>query len=334
MMEKPKTGLRRLFTAATMSAAVVISVGALLAGTGPAAAQIKTPDQVRIVFVTHGQANDNYWSVVKNGMMAAAAALKVTVDYQAPATFDVVKMGQMIEAATASHPDGLVVSIPDATALEGPIEAAKASGIPVIVIDTGEDQVQPWKLDLFVGGGSEYDNGVKAGTLMGSAGVKDAVCVNHEVGNVSQDQRCQGLADGLAKTGGKSAVVAVTLDPTDATRRVEGYLTAHPGTDGMMLLGTTLAGPILTMFDERGYAGRIRLGTFDISPEVLDALLQDKMMFGIDNQQYLMGYLPVVLLAGKAMYGTLPQAPIRTGPSFVTKAEAGAVKTLADQGIR
>src|SRR5882757_303991 len=225
MMGMSNATLPRVF------AVVVLAVAAALAAVAPAAAQIKTPDKVRIVFVTHGQANDNYWSVVKNGMMAAAGAVKVTVDYQAPATFDVVKMGQMIEAATASHPDGLVVSIPDATALEGPIEAAKASGIPVIVIDTGEEQVQPWKLDLFVGGGSEYDNGVKAGTLMGTAGVKDAVCVNHEVGNVSQDQRCQGLADGLAKSGGKSAVVAVTLDPTDATRRVEGYLTAHPGTD-------------------------------------------------------------------------------------------------------
>ncbi|WP_208948533.1 rhizopine catabolism ABC transporter substrate-binding protein [Segnochrobactrum spirostomi] len=315
-------------------AAAVLATTVSLAAVFPAAAQVKKPQDVRIVFVTHGQANDNYWTVVKNGMKAASDALGVKVDYRAPETFDVVKMGQMIEAATASHPDGLVVSIPDATALQGPVEAAKAAGIPVVVIDSGEDQVKPWGLDLFVGGGSEYQNGLKSGEILGKAGVKEAVCVNHEVGNVSQDQRCQGLTDGLAKTGGKTEVVAVTLDPTDATRRIEGFMASHPNVDGMMLLGTTLAGPILQMLDERGLSGKLKIGAYDISPEVLDAISNDKMLFTIDSQQYLMGYLPVVLLAGKAMYKTLPTEPVRTGPSIITKAEAGAVKQLADEGIR
>ena len=42
---------------------------------------------------------------------------------------DVVAQARMMEAATASKPDGMVVSIPDAAALKGPILAAKAAGI-------------------------------------------------------------------------------------------------------------------------------------------------------------------------------------------------------------
>ena len=34
-----------------------------------AAAQEKKASDVRIVFVTHGQATDTYWSAVKNGML-------------------------------------------------------------------------------------------------------------------------------------------------------------------------------------------------------------------------------------------------------------------------
>jgi simple sugar transport system substrate-binding protein len=323
------TGMARQF-AGVAALSTIVAFAAL----APASALVKKPGDVRIVFVTHGQANDNYWTVVKNGMTAAAKALNVKVEYEAPSTFDVIKMGQMIEAATASKPDGLVVSIPDATALQGPIAAAKAAGIPVVVVDTGEEQVKPWGLDLFVGGGSEYTNGVQAGGVLAKNGVKEAMCVNHEVGNASLDKRCEGLADGLKPSGGKVDIVAVTLDPTDAPRRVEAFMKAHPGVDGMILLGTTLAGPMLTMLDDRGYAGKVKVGTFDLSPEVLDGLTQGKVLFGIDNQQYMMGYLPVVFLTAKAMYKTFPVENVRTGPSFVTKDDAAAIKTLSDQGIR
>ena len=58
----------------------------------------------------------------------------VEVQYQAPQTFDMVAMQQLIDAAVASQPDGLVVSIPDAEALGNSIRAAVAAGIPVISI--------------------------------------------------------------------------------------------------------------------------------------------------------------------------------------------------------
>jgi simple sugar transport system substrate-binding protein len=83
--------------------------------------------QSRIVFVTHNQSGDPYWSVVKNGMDDAAKALGVTAEYLSPETFDMVKMAQLIDAAIASKPDGLVVSIPDAAALSGPVKEAVAA---------------------------------------------------------------------------------------------------------------------------------------------------------------------------------------------------------------
>lgn len=320
--------LRRLFGVAAVSMAM--SGAAML----PADAQAKKASDVRIVFITHGQANDVYWSVVKNGMNAAAEQLGVTVDYQAPETFDVVRMARMIEAATASHPDGLVVSIPDMDALKEPIEAAKAAGIPVVVIDSGEDAVEPWHLDLFVGGGSEYDNGVKVGKLMAEAGVKKGVCVNHEVGNVSLDKRCQGYNDGLKESGGSSEVIAATMDPTDVTRRVEAYLGAHADVTGVLTLGPTVAAPILKLFEDRGTSANYKVGTFDLSPEILDAVDKGTAMFAIDNQQFMMGYYPVVFLTNKAMWKTFPASAVRTGPSFITKADAAAVRDLSKQGIR
>ena len=58
------------------------------------------------------------------------------------------------------------------------------------------------------------------------------------------------------------------------------------------------------------------------------------LMFAIDSQQYLMGYLPVVLFTMKAMYGTLPTADVMTGPAFIMKGDASKVLELSKQGIR
>ena len=58
------------------------------------------------------------------------------------------------------------------------------------------------------------------------------------------------------------------------------------------------------------------------------------MMFAIDSQQYLMGYLPVVFFTMKAMYGTLPTADVMTGPAFIMKGDAAKVQALSKEAIR
>ena len=118
----------------------------------------------------------------------------VKVEYQAPPTFDMVAMSQLIDAAVASKPDGLVVSVPDADALGPSIKAAVAAGIPVITMNSGSDVSQELGALNHVGQ-TEYEAGLGAGERMGEAGVKNALCVNQEVGNAALDQRCKGFTD-------------------------------------------------------------------------------------------------------------------------------------------
>ena len=119
----------------------------------------------RIVVITHGQASDPFWSVVKNGVDDAGKLMGVEVQYQAPQTFDMVAMAQMIDAAVASKPDGLVVSIPDAEALGDSIRAAVAAGIPVISMDSGLDVSKELGALLHLGI-DEYPSGFAAGEKM------------------------------------------------------------------------------------------------------------------------------------------------------------------------
>src|SRR6478609_11709248 len=116
-------------------AAAALSTTVALAASQPAAAQ----QNARIIVVSHGQANDPFWSVVKNGVTAAGQDMKVQVDYRAPETFDMVAMSQLIDAAVNQKPAGLIVSIPDASALSASLKKAAAAGIPVISMNSGSD---------------------------------------------------------------------------------------------------------------------------------------------------------------------------------------------------
>jgi simple sugar transport system substrate-binding protein len=313
--------------------ALIAAMG--LAGISSAQDNSTDRSQLRFVVVTHGQASDPFWSVVQKGVAQAGKDMGVQVEYQAPQTFDMVAMSQLIDAAVASKPDGLVVSVPDADALGPSIKAAVAAGIPVITINSGSEVSKDLGALNHVGQ-TEYEAGLGAGERMGEAGVTKAICVNQEVGNAGLDQRCKGFADGLAKSGGTSDVLAVDLaDPTGAQQKVSAALTSAPDVDGILTLGPTGAAPTLAALQESGQIGKMKLATFDLSPDVLQAILDGNMLFAIDQQQYEQGYYPIVMLTLYATnLNTLANPVIMTGPGFVTKDNAQRVIDLAQAGTR
>ncbi len=293
-------------------------------------------EDIRIVVVSHGQAADPFWSVVKNGVDEAANDMGITVEYQAPQTFDMVAMSQLIDAAVASNPDGLVVSIPDSDALGDSIRAAVAAGIPVISMNSGSDVAKEFGILAHVGQ-TEYEAGLGGGRRMGDAGTTNAICINQEVGNVALDLRCQGFADGLAESGGEMEVLEVpgASDPIETQQRVVAKLTADSSIDGVMALGPTAALPALAALDEMGLMGSMNIGTFDLAPEVLEAIRDGDMLFAIDQQQYLQGYLPIVMLTLFAEnLNTIGSDVVMTGPGFVTQENAAAVIDLSAAGTR
>ncbi|NOZ71836.1 MAG: sugar ABC transporter substrate-binding protein [Chloroflexi bacterium] len=289
----------------------------------------------RFVVVSHGQASDPFWSVVKRGVDQAAKDMGVKVEYQAPGTFDMVEMAQLIDAAVASNPDGLVVSIPDPDALGPSIKAAVAAGIPVFSMNSGSDVAESLGVIAHVGQ-TEYEAGYGGGKRMAEAGIHKAICVNQEVGNVALDLRCQGFADALAEKGIESSVVAVELaNPTQAQQRIIAALTSDPDVDGVLTLGPTGATPALKGLREEGLLGKIKLATFDLSPEVLEAVRDGDMLFAIDQQQYMQGYLPIVFLTlYKDNLNTPGSKVILTGPGFVTKDNAAQIIELSKAGTR
>jgi simple sugar transport system substrate-binding protein len=291
---------------------------------------------LRFIVVTHGQAGDSFWAVVANGATRAGRDLGVEVSYQSPGRFDVVAMSQLFDAAVASAPDGLVVSIPDAEALAPGIRRAVAAGIPVVSINSGGDAAAALGVLAHVGQ-PEREAGAAAGERLARAGVRRALCVNHEVGNSALDLRCQGFQEALTAAGGSATVLAVTsADPTDTRERIANALAADPAVDAVFVLGVPAAPPALQAVAASSRKATIQVATFDLSTEILDAVAAGDMAFAIDQQQVLQGYLPIIFLKQYLETGAMPGggAIIRTGPGFVTRDDAARVRSLTQQGLR
>ncbi|WP_170372544.1 sugar ABC transporter substrate-binding protein [Ruegeria arenilitoris] len=300
--------------------------GALAAG----ALALATPAFAQdIVVVSHGQANDAFWNVVKNGVEQAGTDMGVNVEYRAPETFDMVAMSQLIDAAVNQEPDGLIVSIPDADALGPSIERAVAAGIPVISMNSGSDVSKKLGAALHVGQ-DEFDAGKAAGEKLAEMGGKNAICVNHEVGNVALDLRCAGFSEGF---GGNVTVLPTSNDPSEIESKVSAALASDESVDTVMALGASSAGEP-TVAAVKGSGRDVNVASFDLSANFLQSIVDGDAAFAVDQQQYLQGYLPVVFMALNAKYGLMPGGNVPSGPNLITADKAGQVVELSAQGIR
>jgi simple sugar transport system substrate-binding protein len=290
----------------------------------------------RVAVVSHGQASDAFWSIVKRGIDDAARQTGVAASYRAPDTYDVDRMERLIDEAIDDRLDGLVVSLPDVGALAPAIRRAVSSGVPVISINSGSDRFRELGIHAHVGQ-PEWRAGFESGQRMGEAGVRNALCVNQEIGNAGLRLRCRGFAAGLARAGGRSRVVQVDLQrPAQAQRRIANAVTTGDAVDGVLTLGPSGAAAALAALRVGGLADRVRLATFDLSPEVLEAVRDGQMLFAVDQQPYLQGYMPIVLLAERTRHLLFPADGelIPTGPKFVTRANAQRVIELSRRGFR
>ncbi len=299
-------------------------------GGGGGAQGLVPREDIRIEFVTHATP-DPFWSVVQNGVQQAEKDTGVEASYRELDAYDIPQLQRNLEAAIAAEPDGLVVSIPDPNALTDTIREAVDAGIPVVVTNSGENAWRDAGAFTYVGQ-TEFDAGVAAGERMAQEGVQNALCINHEQGNVALDDRCDGFAKGL---GGEVEQIAVTTDPTSARNGIATALKQNEDVEGLLTLNPGVADQGLKALEQSGRADEITFATFDLSPSALKAVRDGKMLFATDQQQFLQGYLPVTLLTNYIQYGVRPvNAQIPTGPAFITKENAEQVIKLSEEGLR
>ncbi|MDA0179431.1 substrate-binding domain-containing protein [Solirubrobacter phytolaccae] len=282
---------------------------------------------VRLAVVTHGPASSKFWAIIRNGVESAARRLDVLVDYQSPDEYSLQRMSALIDDAVATKPDGLVVSIPE-PGLAPAIRRAVRAGIPVVSINSGSGEFR--RLGVLAHVGQEEDRaGLEAGRRLADAGVRRALCINQQVGNTGLDLRCAGLEKAMREVGGRSRVLAITDDDPGTPDRIAAAVAADRA-DGV--LATNSLGGLAAADTLSG----VKIGTFDLGPDVLKAVQAGRIGFAVDQQAYLQGYLPIEMLALRARYGIFPSQGdvVATGPHFVTKGDAAQALELSERSIR
>ena len=280
--------------------------------------------------ITHSD-DGPFWSVLKRGAEAAAADVGVELVWQGSNNDPAVQAAD-IDAAVAAGADGIAASLPSPDQLTPGLTAAVEAGIPVYTINSGVNDYQGIGATTHVGQ-TEVIAGNGAGERFNDAGATKVLCGIQEQDNVALQERCDGLAETFS---GEVVAQFMDLDADQAAQEaaINAALSADPDIDGFLGVGPVIAMSGLRASDALGR--ELTIGGFDITPELIDAIEGGQIAFTVDQQQYLQGYIPIVLMYlevtnSNTLGGGLP---ILTGPGFVTPENAADVKALVEAGTR
>jgi simple sugar transport system substrate-binding protein len=313
------------------SVLAVVLLLSLLAVWAPAPVMAQKP--LTFGMAVHANpAEDAFWAVVEKGARDAAATFGV--ELKSGGSGDPVEQSQLVENYVAAKVDGIIVSLANPDALKDAVKKAVDAGIPVITINSGVDVYKELGALTHIGQ-TEFVAGQGAGEKFNAAGAKKVLCVIHEEANIGLEQRCDGLKDTFKGEVERFNVATTGVrDVAGTVSAIQNKLIADPSIDAVMSLNPVIAMAARDAIKAAG--GKQMLATFDLSPDVLAAIEADEMLFAIDQQQYLQGYLPVAFLyLYKTNLNTVGGGlPVLTGPGFVDKSNAAQVKDLAAKGTR
>jgi simple sugar transport system substrate-binding protein len=289
------------------------------AGTGNVA---DTP-RYTIAMITHGAPGDTFWDLIRDGALAAAAKDNVEFEYsnnrQAP------EQATLVQNAIDRRVDAIAVTLSNPAAMSGAVQKAVDAGIPVVAFNSGLDAWQDAGALMYFGQ-DETLAGRAAGERLSEAGAKHVLCVIQEQGQVQLEARCAGVQEGFSGTTEILYVQGTQMPQVRST--IANKLRTTPAIDRVLTLGGPFAMTALQSVQDAGSAAEVV--TFDLNAEVVGAIEEGEILWAVDQQPYVQGYLAIdglwlYLNRGHTIGGG---EPVLTGPAFV---DSTNIDTVAEQ---
>lgn len=337
-MERTKARSRVMSVAAACAAGLLMVTGCASAHGGKraqeraealAAGHAHTP-RIKIAMITHSAPGDTFWDLVRKGALAAAAKDNVDLVYSSDPS--AANQANLVQNAIDQKVDGIAVTLATPDAMKGVVAKAEKAGIPVVGLNAGIDD---WKkqglLEYF--GQDETIAGEAFGEKLNQVGAKHDVCVIHEQGNVSLEDRCAGLKKTFK---GKTDILYVNgADMPSVKSTITAKLQQDHSIDEVATLGAPFA---LTAVQSVSDAGsKAKVATFDLNQDLVNGIKAGTIQFAVDQQPYLQGYLAVDGLWLYKYNGNISgggSEPVLTGPAFVDKGNVAAIAGFAAHGTR
>jgi simple sugar transport system substrate-binding protein len=285
-------------------------------------------ERYTIAMVTHEQPGDTFWDRIRAGAEDAAAAHNVELRYsngaQAP------EQATLVQNAIDSRVDGLAVTLAYVEQVGPAAKAAADAGIPTAVFNAGLDQYEQFGAEMYFGS-DESLAGQAAGQRLTEDGGQKAICVVQEQGHVALEARCAGVASSFPNT--ENLYVQGT-DMASVRSTIGAKLQEDPSITHVIALGAQFAMTALQSVSDAG--SQAKVATFDLNVDAARAIQEGRIMFSVDQQPYVQGYMSVASLwlnlsNGNDMGGG---GPVLTGPSFVDQSNVEQIVTYAQNNTR
>ncbi|MFB8139388.1 sugar ABC transporter substrate-binding protein [Streptomyces parvus] len=294
-------------------------------GGGPA---VNTP-RLKIAMVTHSGEGDTFWDIVQSG--AKQAARKDNVDFLYANDKEAGGQAELVQSFVDKKVDGIVVTLAKPEAMKNVLGKAAAAGIPVVTINSGAEFSADFRALGHIGQ-DESVAGEAVGEELARRGKKKALCVIHEQGNVSLEQRCAGVRKTFGGT-----VETLNVEGTNAPAAqssVSAKLQASKDIDTVVTLSAPVAA--VSVQAKRDAGSKAEVNTFDLNAEVVKRLKAKEIGFSVDQQPYLQGYLAVDALWLHKTNGNVVGGgkPVLTGPAIVTEKDVPDLEKYTARGTR
>lgn len=301
------------------------------------------PAMAADIAVIAGSEADGFFNLIKKGVDDATLVVTANggkVTYLRTKNYDNFgpDLVGLIQTAVSQNVQGIAIPVwvPDAQvpALQ---EAAK-KGIKIMMYNSGAD-VRESISGMNYFGSDEYVAGVAGGEYLAKHGAKNIICHIQIPGAVNLETRCKGVKDGAEKNGSKvtNLPLPANLDQnaTGTAEAIKAELIKDESIDAVITLAAWASDSAASAIEQAGKNGKVQLGTFDMSPAVLDRIKGGTQTFAIDQQPYLQGFLATTMLAANIDFGTsIPTIPVLTGPGIVDAANIDAALAGVAKGAR
>jgi simple sugar transport system substrate-binding protein len=289
---------------------------------------VDTP-RMTIAMVSHSGDGDTFWDIVQSG--AEQAAAKDNIDFRYSHDKEAGRQAQLVKAAVDSKVDGLIVSLAKPEAMKGALRKAEKAGIPVVTINSGQDQSKEYGALAHIGQ-DEKIAGEAVGRELNERGRKKAVCLLHEQGNVGHEERCRGVRETFDGEVRNLHADGTNMPAVESS--LEAELQSDRDIDTVVTLGAPFA-PTAVKAAE-GAGSKAETVTFDLNDQAARGLEDGKIGFAVDQQPYLQGYEAVDLLWAERYNANMLGGgkPVLTGPQILTKKDASTLQKYTKRGTR
>jgi PAS domain S-box-containing protein len=302
----------------------------------------------KYLFVSHMGSNDSNSKWFDLALQAFQERYpNVKAEYWCTNDHSTAKYLQLIERAISTKPDGLMVAITDAAALDGVLRGAINQGIPVIAFNTPDLRESAARIPCLTFVGTDYyQDGKKAGEhalTHARAGEipmpRQVLCANSDATHGGLVARCQGMSDVMKTAGIKAETLTTDWDPARASNILSAHLVRNPDVNYIYAVTSDL-GPVvrnvcqkLDLHPDLGdVAHQVTIIGVDDSPVSLSGVKAGHLLSTVSQAFWLQGYVPLQWLYWYREYGYTPERDILTGPVIIDKTNVDQWITLV-QGV-